>query len=162
MSFEIGCGPTNSSWPMNRILPPVYFLLAIVLMGVLHWLVPVVRWLPSPWNLFGVLPLGLGITLAVTANRQFAASQTPIHPQAQPLTLVTSGPFGNTRNPMYLGLTLALIGIAALLGSVTPWIVIPAFATIMNIVFIPYEERILEAQFTDEYRAYKQRVRRWV
>ncbi len=144
------------------LLPPAYFLLAIVLMAVLHFLAPVVQWIPAPWNLSGAIPLAAGVVLAAVANRLFARRGTPIHPFAAPSALVVAGPFKLTRNPMYLGLTLALIGIAMLLGSLTPWPVIPLFVWIMTTRFIHMEERSLEEQFGDDYRKYKEQVRRWI
>jgi protein-S-isoprenylcysteine O-methyltransferase Ste14 len=145
-----------------RATPPFYFMSAIVVMAVCHGLVPVIQWLPSPWNLVGIAPLFGGIALAFAANRLFSRHGTPIHPFADAVTLVTEGPFAFTRNPMYLGLTLALAGIATLLGTLTPWLAIPAFVWIITQLFIRREERALEARFGEAYATYKRSVRRWI
>ena len=145
-----------------RILPPVYFLVCLVLMGALHLLVPIVRWIPGPWNATGVIPLTVGILVAVMANRLFHRRGTPVHPFGEASTLVVDGPFKYTRNPMYLGLILTLIGIAILLGTLSPWIVIPPFAWILARLFVRREERVLQEKFGQEFLAYKQKVRRWI
>ena len=144
------------------MLPPAYFFLAIALMAGLHWLWPIVRWIPTPWNVVGALPLLGGVVLAVMGNRLFHKHGTPLHPFAEASTLVVGGPFRYSRNPMYLGMALALIGIAALLGSLTPWLVIPPFIGIIDQLFIRKEERALEQRFGEAYAAYRQKVRRWM
>ncbi len=143
------------------MLPPAYFLLAILLMAGLHMLVPIVR-MPIPWTLIGVVPLLLGIVLAAIANRLFHKRRTPVHPFRLPSSLVVNGPFKYSRNPMYLGMVLALTGFALLLGTVTPWLVIPPFVWLMTVLFIRQEEQTMEKQFGSDYLAYKKKVRRWV
>jgi protein-S-isoprenylcysteine O-methyltransferase Ste14 len=63
---------------------------------------------------------------------------------------------------MYLGMAGALLGAGVLMGSVTPFIVIPAFAGLINERFIQNEETLLEEKFGPAYVAYKARVRRWL
>jgi protein-S-isoprenylcysteine O-methyltransferase Ste14 len=63
---------------------------------------------------------------------------------------------------MYLGFVLVLIGIAALLGSLTPWIIVPLFAILMDQVFISVEERMLQAKFGQAWSEYTAQVRRWI
>jgi protein-S-isoprenylcysteine O-methyltransferase Ste14 len=76
--------------------------------------------------------------------------------------LVTDGLFRYTRNPMYLGLTLVLAGVALLLGSLGAWLPIPVFVAIIQVNFIAGEERFLTELFGEEYLVYKQRTRRWL
>ncbi len=79
-----------------------------------------------------------------------------------PSSLVVDGPFKYSRNPMYLGMVLALTGLALLLGTVTPWLVIPPFVWLMTVLFVRQEEQTMEKQFGSDYLAYKKKVRRWV
>jgi protein-S-isoprenylcysteine O-methyltransferase Ste14 len=109
---------------------------------------PAGEWPARPWNFLGLVPLGLGLALAMAAERQFVRAGTPVRPFTEPVVLVSDGSFRRSRNPMYLGLILALVG-AALLRWVQPR-------------FIVREERLLEDRFGDAYRAYCLRVRRWV
>ncbi len=145
-----------------RILPPGWFFLAIAAMFVLHLAAPVVGLIPVPWNLAGFAPMLLGVAIALPANRLFHQRGTPVRPLMPATTLVLEGPFRYTRNPMYLGLVLFLIGVALLMGTLTPWLVIPPFVWIITGLFIRREEAALEAQFGDEYVAYRRRVRRWM
>jgi protein-S-isoprenylcysteine O-methyltransferase Ste14 len=63
---------------------------------------------------------------------------------------------------MYLGMTLILLGIAALLGSTTPFVVVPVFTVLLDRIFIVQEEQMLEATFGDQFRQYRKKVRRWI
>src|SRR5689334_7041753 len=110
---------------MTRAMPPTYFFLSIVLMGLLHWLLPVWQVVPWPWGLLGLLPLIGGTWLAVAGSQLFQRAGTTVKPFAESTALVTNGLYGYTRNPMYVGLLLGLVGIGLLLGSLTPLIVIP-------------------------------------
>ena len=63
---------------------------------------------------------------------------------------------------MYIGLTLAVLGIALFVGTVPMLLVPAALLLTLNFAFVPWEERRLEAMFGDEYREYQKRVRRWL
>jgi protein-S-isoprenylcysteine O-methyltransferase Ste14 len=76
--------------------------------------------------------------------------------------LLTTGVFRLTRNPMYLGYLLILLGVALIVRSVTPYAVILVFAILMHGVFIRVEEQMLEKQFGQAWVEYTQKVRRWV
>ncbi|MEE8233425.1 MAG: isoprenylcysteine carboxylmethyltransferase family protein, partial [Gammaproteobacteria bacterium] len=92
----------------------------------------------------------------------FKKSGTAIRPFETSTVLVKGGPYRFTRNPMYLGMVLILIGMAIYLGSLTPWFVIPVFFLIIQEWFIKYEEPFLENTFGKEYQDYKTKVRRWI
>ncbi len=75
---------------------------------------------------------------------------------------ITGGMYKVSRNPMYLGMVVILLGIAVLFGSISPFISIPVFIWLIQSNFIRLEEAALEETFGDEYREYKTRVRRWL
>ncbi|MGD8385312.1 MAG: isoprenylcysteine carboxylmethyltransferase family protein, partial [Lysobacterales bacterium] len=77
-------------------------------------------------------------------------------------TLVTGGLYRYTRNPMYLGMTLMLLGMALLLGSVTALAPVAGFARVIHKRFVLPEEAFLEKAFGQAYLDYKLRVRRWL
>lgn len=85
----------------------------------------------------------------------------PIRPTATS-SLVTSGPFRLTRNPMYLSLGFYLLAWAAYLSSVWALLLVPVFMLYINEFQIKPEERALSSLFGPEYAAYKARVRRWL
>jgi protein-S-isoprenylcysteine O-methyltransferase Ste14 len=76
-----------------------------------------------PWRWLGLLLILGGVALAVASERAFQRAGTAVLPFTEPSALVTTGPFVFTRNPMYLGLVLCLLGWAVLLGSwrLSPW-----------------------------------------
>jgi len=76
--------------------------------------------------------------------------------------VVQDGFYRFSRNPMYLGMLLILTGIGIWLGNVLALLLAPAFIGIMTHWYIVREEQLLEARFGDQYRAYRQRVRRWL
>jgi len=145
-----------------RILPPVYLLGAIVLMAAAHFLVPVRLLVGWPWRWSGVVVFTAGLSLGFWAVRSFARHETTIKPGEESSHLMTGGPFKLTRNPIYLSMVLILAGLALLLGSLTPWFLIPLFIWLISRNIIPVEEHMLTHKFGDAYRQYQGRVRRWV
>ena len=146
----------------KKVLPPTYLLVAIVLTLVLHFLLPVYKIVPVPWNLLGILPLAGGIALNLITDRAFHQAQTTVKPFEESTALITTGVFRITRNPMYLGYLLILLGVALIVRSVTPYAGILVFAILMDRVFIRVEEQMLGKQFGQAWREYAQKVRRWV
>ena len=154
--------PPPPPYRPTRLLPPVWFLASIITMVGLHYALPAARLIRSPWNWLAAVPLAAGLALTATAAGLFARRGTGIKPFSPVTTLVTSGPYRFTRNPMYLGLVTSLVGVATLLGTLTPWLVIALFAWWIDRRFVRQEEAMLEAQYGEEYRELKRRVRRWL
>ncbi len=98
----------------------------------------------------------------IWAVQLFKKKETSHDPAETPTTLVTSGPYRFTRNPMYLGMTSILLGIAIFIGTISLFLAPLAFCITINATFIPKEEKILENIFGSEYLDYKNKVRRWV
>jgi len=145
-----------------KLLPTHYLLFAILLMLALHFLFPGTILVPMPWNLLGLAPLVGGIVINLMADSAFHKAGTTVKPFQESTALVTDGVFRLCRHPMYLGFVLVLMGTAVLLGSVTPWLIVPIFAVLMDRVFITVEERMLQARFGQAWSEYKARVRRWI
>ena len=146
-------------------LPPLalVLLLALLMASVPTW--PDTPLLPQPWRLPTALllaGLGAGIALAgVAAFRRARTTVNPMQPEAAS-ALVDEGIYRFTRNPMYLGLLLALAGWACHLGGLGAWLGLPAFVLYMNRFQIRPEERALEARFGLDFLRYCGRVRRWL
>lgn len=105
---------------------------------------------------------GVGIALAgVIEFRRAHTTVDPLKPQ-RASSLVTTGIFRLTRNPMYLGLTTVLLGWAVFLSNVAALIAIPAFAAYITRFQIVPEERALSVLFGKDFLAYACRVRRWI
>ena len=151
----------------RKIIPPAYLLTSLLLMFVLDSYLPVQNITMSAINYSGLIYIGIlvglcGFALTVSGTLYFKKSGTAIRPFETSTALVTDGPYRFTRNPMYLGLVLILIGTAIYLGSLSPIFVIPVFFLIIQEWFIKHEEPFLENIFGKEYQDYKVKVRRWI
>ena len=125
---------------------------------------PLGQWMSAQWNRLGGLVAAVGIAIAVAAFarfRQIGTTANPVDP-SKASRLVTDGVFRVSRNPMYLGLLLLLIGWAVWLGSVSPLVVPPLFVFAITVVQIIPEERALNRNFGEEYVSYRRSVARWV
>jgi protein-S-isoprenylcysteine O-methyltransferase Ste14 len=149
--------------PDSRFLvPPLYFLVALLLMGFFHRVAPWVQILDLPYRYAGVVLMGLALCLIAWAAFLFLRAGTSIRPFLPSTALVLEGPYKFTRNPMYLGMAGILLGAGVYMGSITPFVVIPAFMALITERFIAPEEAKLEAAFGGQYLEYKKRVRRWL
>jgi protein-S-isoprenylcysteine O-methyltransferase Ste14 len=154
--------PRMPSYRPTKIVPPVWFVLTLIAMFTLHRFAPIARVVPGPWHWFGLAPLVAGLALTAVAARLFTRLKTGLVPFTPVTTLVDSGPYRYTRNPMYLGMVLILAGVATLYGTLSTWLAVVAFAWWIDFRFIRHEEAMLEEQFGEEFAAFKQRVRRWI
>ena len=107
-----------------------------------------------------LLVVGFGIGLA--AMSVFRRRGTNVEPWRASTMIVAEGVFRWTRNPMYLGMTLVYCGLAILFESFAAFLLLPFVLIIIRSYVIAREERYLETKFGDEYRRYRQRVRRWI
>jgi protein-S-isoprenylcysteine O-methyltransferase Ste14 len=104
-----------------------------------------------------------GVVLSVWAALTFRRQRAEIVPSSEThSTLVASGPFRFSRNPMYVGALAVGLGAALLAGAWPMWLVPVALFLLQNFVIIPFEERSMERTFGDAYRDYRSRVRRWI
>jgi len=152
---------------MNRlellIPPPVWFAFSWGAMWGLSKIDPFIIIIPGTSFLGkGFFVIGLGIALWAVAR--FLRQKTTINPHKpqKSARLVTGGIYRITRNPMYLGMVLILIGIALSYGSVLGAVIVPLFVVIITKLQIEPEERALEDLFGAAYLAYKEKVRRWI
>ena len=147
---------------VKRLSPLAYLLVAILLTVALHLLLPFRELIPFPWRLVGLLPILLGIILNVLADRSLKRHETTVKPFAVSRTLVTEGVYRVSRHPMYLGMVLIIAGIAALLGSLASWLILPLLAVLLDARFVRIEESMLAETFGEAYRRYRQQARRWI
>lgn len=110
----------------------------------------------------GGLLTGLGLALFVWTLWTFYRHRTTVNPYGGATTLCTGGPFHFSRNPIYVGDWLILLGVTLLLRTAWPLVFAPLVWVILRYGVIRHEEAHLEARFGDAYRAYRSRVRRWV
>jgi protein-S-isoprenylcysteine O-methyltransferase Ste14 len=145
-----------------QIKPPTYLLIALILMLGMHFSLPITKLILSPWNLLGLLPLTVGIVINLIADQTFHKANTTVSPFEAPSALVMQGPYRFTRNPMYLGFVLILLGVAALLGSLSPYVIVLGYGLLVDRMFIPMEEQYLAAGFGVKWETYKIHTKRWL
>jgi protein-S-isoprenylcysteine O-methyltransferase Ste14 len=138
-------------------------LIALALIGLAFGVSLLLPGLPAArLPLLGTLLMASGTFLGLSALLNFRQHRTTFVPHGEPTALVRLGPYGWTRNPMYLGLSTALLGFAFYFGSLPLFFVPPAFYLIIDRVHIPYEEAKLSHLFDGAYEEYRQRVGRWL
>jgi len=146
----------------TKLEPPTYFLIFILLAIGLHFVLPIMQLIQVPYRYFGILLLVIGIWLNIWADGLFKRKNTTVKPFVESSVLILEGPFRFSRHPMYLGMVLALLGVAIILGSLITFLTPIVFFIIMQIVFIPLEEKSMEKTFGQKYLDYKNHVRCWL
>lgn len=147
-----------------RVFPPGVPLATILLGVVLHrfWPIPVVLPAPARYWIGGMVVvfsiLGLGLR-AIILFRRSGQNENPWKPTPE---IVDRGPFRLTRNPMYLQMVLACLGVSIILSNTWILLLTPVCALVLQQFAILPEEEYLERKFGDSYRDYQRRVRRWL
>jgi protein-S-isoprenylcysteine O-methyltransferase Ste14 len=146
-------------------LPP---LALVVIVAALMWVAsaaaPALEFF-VPAKFFWLVSLVLiGVATCLSGVTSFRRAKTTVNPTKPDATsaLVVSGIYKHTRNPMYVGFVLVLLGWCAFLSNLAALALVPVFIVYMNRFQIQPEERVLSSLFPDEYPAYRAKVRRWV
>jgi len=151
--------------PVMRIPVPWVFILVYLVGVAVQRVRPIaIHSAELAWiiRVAGFVFVVVGIGFAFSALGIFKKTKTTTVPHETPSTLVTSGPYRFTRNPMYVGLTLIYLGVAGTRLEIWPAIVLPLLLAYVNFVVIPVEERSLRGVFGDAYQEYGARVGRWL
>lgn len=144
------------------VRPPSVYLGSIGLGLLVHSFWPVAFLSASVSVPIGVMVVLAAGTLFVCAVRTFRKAGTPIPGNRPTTAIVRTGPYGFSRNPIYLAFTLFQVGLAAWVNSLGVLLTLLPALAFMGLVVIPREERYLEARFPSEYLPYKREVRRWL
>jgi len=150
-----------------RLPPPLVYLAALVIGGLLHGVLPwrIAPLLALPLGVrvgLGVAVAAAGLALVGSAFGWFRRTGQDPKPWESTPEIIASGPYRFTRNPMYLGMALVLAGIAV--GFASGWILVgvPITLAIVHATAVRHEEAYLERKFGDTYLRYKRSVRRWI
>lgn len=148
------------------IAPPPLLALATIVLGLLlDWLLPAYvlgLLLSLTWRIvIGVVLIAVGLALAFPARRAFVSAGTEVKPWRPSTVLVTDGVFAWLRNPMYVGGTFFLVGLAVLLASDWMLVMTIGFFVVLHFGVVRREERYLETKFGESYRHYRNRVPRY-
>lgn len=142
--------------------PPLLFLTSLLLALGLNVLTPTPVTSPQLMHALGALAGLTGLTLAWWAVSSMRRAHTPLDPGRPVAALVTTGPFRFSRNPIYLGFTLIILGLAFIAGTWWGLILTPLVLLLATRIIVRAEEAYLRAAFGERYRAYVSRVRRWI
>lgn len=158
-------GPSTASPEVANlgiVRPPLVYLATIVTGSMLEFAWPT-AFLPHGF----ATPLGSALVVAAVvlffySVGKFRAAGTPVPGNQPTTTIVRTGPYGFSRNPIYVAFSLLQLGIAAWFNSLWLMATLVAAIALMATVVIPREEGYLESRFGTEYLDYKSRVRRWI
>ena len=157
---ETGTVPEVANLGIMR--PPFVYLGAIALGLLLHFAWPVRLVSRAASVPLGGTAVIVAVALFIGAIRTFRTAGTPVPGNRPTTTIVRTGPYRCSRNPIYLSFSLLQLGVASWVNSL--WLVVtlmPAVA-LMSFVVIPREEQYLETRFPSDYLPYKASVRRWL
>ena len=148
---------------MRRILlPPVLLLLCLFGMIATDRVGDPSIFLEGPVTSTGYLIGLVGIALPIWGAQIFKQRETNIIPYRDPDKIVTEGPFRFSRNPMYLGMLLVLLGATVKLGILEGFLFAALFFSVANWWYIPFEEEKMKTVFGTAFDDYCARVRRWL
>jgi protein-S-isoprenylcysteine O-methyltransferase Ste14 len=142
--------------------PPLLYAGTFVVVLVLRWFwpMPILGHGITLWP--GLALVVLGVAIIVPGRRALQAAGTNVNPALPTTTIVTSGPFRFSRNPLYVGLTLVYFGLTLAFNTWWGLVVLVPLLIIMHTGVVLREERYLEQKFGETYRQYCSRVRRYV
>jgi protein-S-isoprenylcysteine O-methyltransferase Ste14 len=141
--------------------PPVVTLLVVLSAWVVHLLL-------GPWQTIICIPvLGgtlvvLGFSFMIWARILFTSRNTTLFVGQPSSQLVCDGPFRLSRNPMYVGVMIFLVGLALWVGTWPFYMAVPVTFLTLNSFHVPPEERMLHEVFGEQYLDYSKKVRRWL
>jgi protein-S-isoprenylcysteine O-methyltransferase Ste14 len=148
--------------PGVAVVPPLLYGGAFIVVLILHWLWPLRIVSPAIAFWLGLGLIILALALAAWGRRTMHASGTNISPLKPAVSLVTSGPYRFTRNPLYVAISLLFLGLTMLLNSWWGVVVLAPVLVILHWGVVRREERYLELKFGKQYADYRSRVRRYL
>ena len=156
--------PPNEDRDGVAVLPPVPFGIGLVLGALVQFLWEPLAFFPVTWigHVAGWPLVVASIILVIWARQTMARSGVSLNVYKPTNSIVVSGPYGFTRNPMYLSMTLLYFGISLIINAVWPVLFLPAVLAVVHYGVIAREERYLERKFGQEYQRYRSGVRRWL
>ena len=147
-----------------KVPPPIVGLV----MGGFAWLAtkaaPSLGFNLPHWKVIGSALCAAGVSIAALGVASFRRAKTTLNPMKpeKASALVNSGIYQYSRNPMYLGILLVLLGWAVFMSNALAFVFLPVFVLYLNRFQIGPEERALGSAFGQEFAAYKAKVRRWL
>ena len=146
----------------KNIHPPLVALLFIVIAYFLGRFVPLPFGAPVWLRYLGLLMTFVGFLFGIGALLEFRRARTTMDPHGSVRQVITSGIYRFTRNPIYLGFLLMVIGLPLNSGLYWGIVMVPFYVLLMNRLVIQHEEAYLAKKFGKAYTNYTSHVRRWL
>jgi len=148
---------------MKKIIsiPPNYFYISTFLIILSRFIFPEFNLIKSPHNFLGILPIILGFYLIMESYFLFKKHKTPEN-FSESKALVIEGIYKFSRNPMYLGAIIFLIGLSVLIQNILSFAIAAIFFFIIDKMFIPFEEEKMQKTFKKGYADYKKKTKKWI
>jgi len=140
----------------------VVFLLGLTGGVLANFYLPFLIWPGTVIRVIGILPLLLGVALFAWARATFRRHMTALMPWTRTTALVTDGPYGFSRNPIYLSFVLMYLGLSFIFDSAYVLIMLVVVVVLFDRLQIQREERYLRELFGAEFDSYTAKVRRWI
>jgi protein-S-isoprenylcysteine O-methyltransferase Ste14 len=141
-------------------IPPVLLGISLILAIVFHYCLKDFNFIPFPYNLSGILIIIIGFSILGKARTLFSKYKTTFTFEDASF-LINEGIFNKTRNPVYLGMCIFLLGVSVCFGNLFSLLMPLILFLTIEFYFIPMEEKMLANIFGEKYNEYKKRVRRW-
>lgn len=153
--------PTKDVSNPGLLRPPIVFLGAILVGIVLNWAWPL-RFRPSILWRLGPLFTGFAVMLFLLSFQEFRRAGTSVRGTERTTTIVRTGPYRFSRNPIYVSFILLVLGLSIWLNDLWLLVTLVPAVGVIAVIVIPREERFLERNFKEQYASYKASVRRWL
>lgn len=144
----------------NLFIPPAVVLYSVIFIILFYLFLKQFNIIPFPYNLGGIIITFVGFTIMGKSRDLFNKYKTTLGFDKSSY-LIDEGIFSKTRNPMYIGMFLLLLGIALCFRNLFSVLIPFLFIFITMIAYIPKEEKLMQESFGQKYIEYKERVKRW-
>ncbi|MFC1730065.1 methyltransferase family protein [candidate division KSB1 bacterium] len=142
-------------------IPPALIAYCIIVMTLLYFFAPKYNMIVYPLNLIGLGIAFAGFILMGKARDLFIKHKTTLKIDTS-FHLLTEGVYSKTRNPMYLGMFILVVGFSIFSTNILALILPIMFLLLVRLIFITKEEGLIQDKFGEEYDEYKKQVRRWI
>jgi protein-S-isoprenylcysteine O-methyltransferase Ste14 len=159
---DINNTQTAKGGPNPGLLRPPIIFVGSILVGIALNLAWPLHFLPTSVRLLGPLVTACAVVLFLLSYREFRAAGTSVRGNTRSTTIVRTGPYRFSRNPIYVAFILFVLGLSVWLNNAWMLLTLVPAVGVIAMVVIPREERFLGRTFRDQYSSYKSAVRRWL
>lgn len=142
-------------------IPPSLLFYSLFFCLICFFVLPSLNVIPFPYNLLGILVAFSGFFLMGKARDLFRSHKTTLKIE-QSSNLIKTGVFSKTRNPMYLGMLILILGACIFSCNIISFSAPLLFFILVNWYFIPKEEHLMKKEFKSEYEQYQKQVKKWL